>query len=126
MRLDPKGEAESLSGVGDDEELADRWEAVLGRAVTHDEHLRIARVLVLRHGREEARQRLLAGTFRNCFAMGAEERFDQTLTERWAERVADCVEAGAAATFEDFIAVHSELRRSDLLGAPAWKWSASN
>ena len=38
-----------------DEELTDAWEAaVLGRGIRHEEHVRIGRVLVLRHGRDEA------------------------------------------------------------------------
>jgi hypothetical protein len=76
---------------------------------------------VLRHGRGEASRRLLDGTLRNCIAMNAEDRFDAALTERWADRVADCVEADAGPTFEAFMARHPDLRQGDLLGVPGWK-----
>jgi hypothetical protein len=57
-----------------DDELTDLWGAVLGRAVTHEQHLRITYTLIGRHGRDEARRRLLAGTLANCQAMDAAER----------------------------------------------------
>ena len=109
-----------------DDELTDGWEAVLGRAVTHEQHLRIAYTLIRRHGRDEARRRLLAGTLANCEAMDAAERFDTDLTVRWSDHVASCVEVGdGAGSFETFIERHPDLRRSDLLGLPAWKQSGS-
>lgn len=105
-----------------DERLADRWEAcTLGRSITHDEHVRIARVLVRRHGRGEAARRLVAGTRANCEAMQAADRFDEELTQRWSDRVADAIEEGDGATFGEFLRLHPELARSDLLGPPAWQ-----
>jgi hypothetical protein len=105
-----------------DEELAEQWElAALGRSVGHEEHVRIARALVRRYGRADATRRLVAGTLRNCAALGVPERFDEDLTRRWSERIADSVEAGDGPAFEDFVSLHPELLRSDLLGAPAWR-----
>jgi hypothetical protein len=104
-----------------DDGLADDWQAGwLERAIGHEEHVRIARVLVRRHGREEARVRLLRGTRRNCDARGVPERFDEALTRAWSERVADAVETADGATYADFIGLHPELRASDLLGRPEW------
>jgi hypothetical protein len=106
----------------DDDGLTNRWAScALGRPITHEEHLRIARLLVHRHGRHHATRRLVDATRANCEAMNAVERFDERLTRRWSERIADAVASGDGATFEDFIAVHPELTRSDLLGPPAWK-----
>jgi hypothetical protein len=108
--------------VPTDQLLTDQWEAcALGRAVSHEEHLRIARVLLRRHGREEATRRLVVGTRANCEAMGAPDRFDETLTRRWSARIADAVEAGDEETFDGFIRRHPEVARSDLLGPPEWK-----
>lgn len=76
----------------EDEQLAARWERGLGRPVSHGEHVRIARVLVLRHGREEAERRLLAGTRLNCALEGVPERFDAALTSRWARAIADALD----------------------------------
>ena len=98
------------------------WErAALGRSIGHEEHVRIARVLVRRHGRADARERLVAGTRRNCEAMGAPERFDEDLTRRWCDRIAAAVETRDGATFDEFARFYPELLRSDLLGAPAWR-----
>ena len=100
-----------------DEELTDAWEAaVLGRGIRHEEHVRIGRVLVLRHGRDEATTRLVEGTRRN-----AGELFDEELTRRWSVRIADAVEADAGAGFDAFAAAHPDLLRGDLLGVPAWR-----
>jgi hypothetical protein len=104
-----------------DDELTDAWEAcTLARSISHDEHVRIGRVLVLRHG-NEAEGRLVDGTRRNCEALGVADRFDEGLTRRWAARIGAAVEAEAGASYADFIGAHAELARSDLLGLPAWK-----
>jgi hypothetical protein len=104
-----------------DDDLAEMWEATLNRPVTHEEHVRVARALVLRHGRVAARERLVSGTLRNCISMDTADRFDQDLTERWADLIADCVESSEAESFAAFAKEHPELLRSDLLGPPAWK-----
>src|SRR5665809_10095 len=83
---------------------------------SHEEHLRIARILVRRHGRNEGTNRLVEGTRCNCEVLDASERFDEVLTERWSARIADSVEAGDGDSFADFIRLHPELQRSDLLG----------
>ena len=105
-----------------DDELTDGWESTLDRAVTHEEHLRIAYTLHRRHGRDEARRRLLEGTLANCRAQHAVDRFDSDLTVRWSDRIAACIEAhDGDGTYAEFIARHPELRAGDLLGPPAWK-----
>ena len=105
-----------------DEALTDSWEACsLGRSISHEEHLRIARVLLQRHGRVEGERRILDGTRRNCEAMDAAERVDEALTHRWIARIANDLAEGNAETFERFIALHADLLRSDLLGPPRWK-----
>jgi hypothetical protein len=106
-----------------DEALTAAWENGLGRSITHEEHVRIARVLIREHGWDEAERRLVSGTRLNCELMDAADRFDEKLTRRWAKRIgADLSETDADA-FEDFIAVHPALLRGDLLGLPAWKLS---
>lgn len=83
-------------GMLDDQRLADQWElCALGRSVAHEEHLRIARVLVRRHGRDEAGRRLVEATRANCQAMDAADRFDEPLAVRWSDLIASVVEAGA-------------------------------
>jgi hypothetical protein len=90
------------------------------RSVSHEERLRIARVLLRRHSREEATRRVLQGVRVNCEAMGVPERFDYDLTCRWTARVADAMDEGGVQTFEDFIRLHPELLQGDLLGSPEW------
>ncbi len=104
-----------------DDELTDAWEAgaVFPQGVSHSEHLRIAWLLHRRHGREEARRRLLIGTKRACEVHGCPEKFDTALTERWAQAIADAAERdGLGPNAGHFFAVHPELLRSDLFGSP--------
>jgi hypothetical protein len=107
-----------------DDELTDAWEAgtVLhdGVGVSHTEHLRIAWVLQRRHGRDEARRRLLLGTEQACAVHGCPEKFDPALTERWAQAIADATEQdGFGASSADFFAAHPEFMSGGLFGRPA-------
>lgn len=104
-----------------DDELTDSWQAVLGRSLSHEEHLRIAYTLIQRHGRDEARVRLLVGTKANCDAMSATDRFDAELTTRWSNHLADLIAAERPASLTDLLDQHEELRRGNLLGLPNWK-----
>jgi len=110
--------------VTPDETLADEWEqCALGRSITHEEHVRIAFVLLRRHGRDEGIRRVDEGTRRNSAALGAEERYDAELTRRWSDALADAVEETGAEDADELIRAHPELLRSDLFGPPAWKAS---
>jgi hypothetical protein len=107
-----------------DDELTDAWEAgtVLhdGVGVGHLEHLRIAWVLHRRHGRDEARRRLLRGTEQACVVHGCPEKFDPSLTGRWADLIAHTIEHdGFGASAADFIAAHPTFSRGGLLGRPS-------
>jgi hypothetical protein len=106
-----------------DELLTDHWEAcALGRPITHEEHVRIAWILLRRHGREEAMKRLVEGTRANCEALKVPERFDEGLTRRWGTYIADAIDADDAETIEALMRL---LWRSDLLGLPAWRMKRS-
>jgi hypothetical protein len=105
-----------------DDQVTDQWAScALDRAITHEEHVRIAVVLLRGHARDDAIATLVDDTRRNCEAMGVPERFDEHLTRRWGERIADAVDASDPETFEELIEHHPDLRRSDLLGLPEWK-----
>jgi hypothetical protein len=104
-----------------DEELTDAWEAatVFPRGISHEQHLRIAWVLHRRHGREEARARLMSGTKRACVIHGCPEKYDAALTERWAQAIAEAIERdGAEATARRFLDAHPQLQDGKLLGVP--------
>lgn len=75
--------------------------------------MRIARVLLIRHGRTEGERRVLEGTLRNCELAGVPERFDENLTRAWVEAIANALEHADAATFDEFIELHPALGRSD-------------
>ncbi len=105
-----------------DEQLTDAWEeCALGRAISHEEHLRISFVLLRRHGSEEGVRRIVVATRRNCEALGAAERYDEALTRRWAEALAQALESSNAASADELLAEHPDFRRSDLFGRPAWR-----
>jgi hypothetical protein len=105
-----------------DDELTDVWEACeLGRSITHLEHVRIALVLLRRYGRETGGVRIAEGTQRNCVALGVADRYDESLTQRWVDAIADAVELADRGDFDAFLTAHPELGMSDLLGLPAWR-----
>lgn len=107
-----------------DDELADLWEAQAlgGTGVSHLDHVRVAWVLVRRHGAEEAEERLVAGTRKGCDHYGVPEKFDEDLTRRWARAIADAAMTSPAGSFDEFIAAFADFRRGDLFGRPS-KWS---
>lgn len=106
----------------DDEELARTWErAELGRAISHEEHVRIALTLLRRFGAENAATRILSATHRNCEALGAPEKFDASLTSRWTKRLAELAHAHPGESPQEVIRAHPELLDSRLLGLPAWR-----
>lgn len=100
-----------------DDDLVRAWEActLSGGGLSHIDHVRIAWVLLRRHGRVEGEQRLVDGTRANCGAYGVPDRFDATLTRRWAQAIADASEPDTEpADFDAFTAAHPCLLRSDL------------
>jgi hypothetical protein len=104
-----------------DDELTDAWKsAQLGRAVTHVEHVRIAWVLIHRHGDAKGIARIALGTLRNCVAMDAADRFDPDLTARWSEAIGAAMETSDATTATEFLRAHPELLDSRLYGLPTW------
>jgi len=106
----------------DDVALTDAWCAcALGRSISHEEHLRISFVLLRRHGRDEGRRLIVERTRANCDALDVADRYDDALTRRWADALADAVERSAAPNADEFLRERPELARGDLLGLPAWK-----
>jgi hypothetical protein len=103
-----------------DEELADAWLAgALARSITHEEHVRIAFVLVRRFGRDDAVGLVDEGTRLNSAALGVPERYDGELTRRWTTAIADALEDDPDA--DAFLRRRPEFLRGDLFGLPAWK-----
>jgi hypothetical protein len=99
-----------------DDELTDAWLAgkPVAGGVSHEQHIRIAWVLICRYGGVEAQERLVAGTRRACEVHGVREKFDETLTRRWARAIAELVERdGSGASAASFIAAHPALGQSN-------------
>ena len=104
-----------------DEELTDAWESLqLGRAVTHEEHVRVSWVLISRHGGTAGSSRIAAATQANCVAMDALDRFDPDLTARWSHAIASAMESSGATTADEFLVRHPEFLNSRLYGLPTW------
>ena len=83
------------------------------------EHLRVAWELHRRHGPEEARRRLVSGTRHACEVHGCPEKFDASLTDRWARAIAEVIERdGLGPTADHFMATHPELQRGDRFRSP--------
>lgn len=67
-----------------DDDLADAFiEGSLDRAITHEEHVRVALTLIRRHGIEQGKSEMQRGLAGLCARLGVAERFDRELTERW-------------------------------------------
>jgi hypothetical protein len=99
-----------------DEELTNAWLAgqQFAHGITHGQHLRIAWVLLRRHGAVDAEKHLVAGTRHACEVHGAPEKFDEALTRRWARAIAVLVKRdGLGDSAADFIATHPELGQGD-------------
>lgn len=106
----------------DDDRLVDLWESQeLGRSVSHREHLRIAWILFCRHGIEAGGRRLMEGTRAMCVALDALERYDEDLSRRWTDLLGDAFKTEPGGDPEEFISLHPEFQRGDLLGPPSWK-----
>jgi hypothetical protein len=104
-----------------DERFAERWERgeAPSAGISHEEHLRIAWVLLRRHGREAGGRRVLDGTRRACEAAGVPERFDARLTRRWTDALADALEEPPVpGSLSELLARHPELRDGRRFGRP--------
>jgi hypothetical protein len=98
-----------------DDELTDAWLAGerLGGGVSHEQHVRIAWVLIRRYGGAEAEERLVAGTRRACEVHDVLDKFDEALTRRWARAIAELVDRdGSGVSAAAFIAAHPALGQS--------------
>lgn len=101
----------------DDERLAERWEAGdrFADGISHEEHVRIAWVLLRRYGRTVGGQRLLDGTRRACEAHGVPEKFDEELTRRWTDVIARAMDSTPdVESSGELLARHPQLRDGDL------------
>jgi hypothetical protein len=59
------------------------------------------------------------GQDRRVTDMGAPEKFDATMTERWSDAVADAIAAaGPSESAAAFLRTHLRLLRGDLFGRP--------
>jgi hypothetical protein len=104
-----------------DDELADAFEAsLLGRSISHLEHIRISVVLLRRHGREEAERRIVEGTQRIAAALGMADRYDDELTRAWVAAIDEALDEGDRDA-DALLRRHPELAKGDLLGLPAWR-----
>lgn len=96
-----------------DDELADAFVAgVLDRAITHEEHVRIALTLLRRDGLDEARTIVRDGLSRLCTRLGRSDKFDSELTDRWLDLLA-AIDTGTR-SLDDLLRAHPEVLRHDL------------
>src|SRR3954471_11643856 len=106
-----------------DDQLADAWcagERCSG-GIGHHQHLRIAWVVIGRHGGAKAEQRLVVATQRACEVHGVPETFDEAFDP--ARAIADLIErdrpdASAAA----LVIAHPGLGRSERF-RPSGPWA---
>jgi hypothetical protein len=79
-------------------------------------HVRVAWVLVRRHGARAAEERVVEGTREGCDHYGVPDEFDEQLTRDWARAVSDAAsDSPAGETFDDFMGRNPALERGDLL-----------
>jgi hypothetical protein len=80
------------------------------------DHVRVAWVLVGRHGPEEAEERLVTGTRLGCEHYGCPEKFDESLTRRWSRAIAAAWQESEP--FDAFLERNPSLAESKLFGHP--------
>jgi hypothetical protein len=83
----------------------------------HRAHLRLGWVCLRAHGFEVGLERIRTLVRRYATAQGAAEKFHETMTRAWAERMQVALdETPEPGSFEAFLAAHPELLDSRLLG----------
>lgn len=103
-----------------DDELADAFLAgTLNRAISHEEHVRLALVALRRLGPERGSEAVLSGLQGLTERLGAADRFDPALTSRWLAALEAVVAEETRAGITDLLRARPELLRRDLMGDPA-------
>lgn len=105
-----------------DTELIDQVEAcTLPKGqLTHRNHVRLAWLYLRAHGRSRAAILLPQAIERYAISVGAVNKFDLGLTTAWLDIIDAARVAGAAETFDTFIAEHPELMDKALVS-----WTAA-
>lgn len=88
-----------------------------GEQFGHRGHLRLGWLCLRAHGFESGLERIRTLVRNYATALGATEKFHETMTRAWAERMQRALdETPGLASFEAFLAAHPELLDSKLLG----------
>jgi hypothetical protein len=83
----------------------------------HRGHLRLGWLCLRAHGFDAGLERIRTLVRRYATALGAAEKFHETMTRAWAERMQVALdETPEFGSFEAFLAAHPELLDSRLLG----------
>ncbi|HVG63373.1 MAG TPA: hypothetical protein VNA24_32710 [Hyalangium sp.] len=83
----------------------------------HRGHLRLGWLCLRAHGFEAGLERIRALVRRYATALGASEKFHETMTRAWAERMQVALDkTPELSSFEAFLSAHPELLDSKLLG----------
>jgi hypothetical protein len=98
----------------DDDELLSRFAANTLPAFPHEEHLHVVFVHAGRHPEEVTLAFVRDGIRRMATANGAPQKYHETRTAAWVRLIA-VARSGFAGAFDEFLDVHPELLRRDLL-----------
>src|SRR5271168_4818805 len=101
-----------------DEELLSAFNEfrINNSAFHHNEHVRLAWLLIVREGASQAEERLTNGIRQMAINAGAPEKFLHTTTIAWTRLVAAAHRrADSTGSFQEWIAKHPELLDRDLL-----------
>lgn len=82
---------------------------IAGESFRHADHVRLAWILVTKHGLSGAEQRFCEGLKRLASHLGVSEKFHLTVTLAWLRAVAARVEPDRADAFAAWIALHPSL-----------------
>ncbi|MBN1209762.1 MAG: hypothetical protein JXB05_33240 [Myxococcaceae bacterium] len=107
------------TGELSDEEFLAAVEAATypGEKFGHRGHLRLAWLCLKAHGFEAGLERVRALLLHYATVLGAPEKFHETMTRAWAERMQAALdERPALGSFEAFLAAHPELLDARMLG----------
>lgn len=88
-----------------------------GEKFGHRGHLRLGWLCLREHGFEAGLERIRAMVRHYATTLGAAEKFHETMTRAWAERMqAALAETPGSGTFDAFLAAHPELLDSGMMG----------
>lgn len=100
----------------DDDEFLDAFRCGTLTDLPHLNHVRVVYLVTRRQGSDDAISLARRGLRALADAAGVPDKYHETRTVAWARIIADRTIAAPGRSFAEFMELHPELRRKELLG----------